>query len=127
MDKGASENGDRKLIAVVESDPAVRNSLAFSLETEGFRTCTFTRGYDFLNIVATSPIACLIVEYRLADNSGIDLIDDLKDLGCTFPVILLATQPSPDVVQQATQRRVPIIEKPLLGNVLTDKLRSLLK
>jgi hypothetical protein len=41
------------------------------------------------------------------------------------PVILITSQPSRAVMAQADKAGVPIVEKPLLGNALLDKIRVL--
>lgn len=118
----------RQIIIVIEGDPAVRNSLTFSLEIEGFKVSAYARGQDFLDIAATTAhIDGMIVEYRLDDISGIDLIDQLRERGLEFPIVMLATQPDRSVKRNAERLKIEIVEKPLLGNALVDKLRELIR
>ncbi len=126
MNKTPDKNSERKVIAVVEGDPAVRNSLVFSLETENFIIRAYARGQDFLDNAAATPIDALIAEYNLGDITGLDLVDELRLRHFGFPAILIATHPNQAVRRKAAYRKIPIVEKPLLGNALIDKLRELL-
>ena len=113
------------IVVVVDSDPAVRSSLKFSLEAEGWRVHTCTLAQDLLDRVNEEPLGCLIAEYRLEDMSGIDLVDRLRALNFQTPVIMLATHPTRGLRHHAERRNIPIVEKPLTGNTLTDMLRKL--
>ena len=56
--------------------------------------------------------------------SGIDLITTLRDLAVQTPMILLVSQPNPAVSARATKAEIPIVEKPLLGDTLVDRIRE---
>jgi FixJ family two-component response regulator len=116
-----------KTIAVVDTDPAVRSSLEFSLVAEGLRVAAFTLGQDLIDAANTGPIDCLVIEQRLEDLSGIEVIERLRQRGFSAPVILLVTHPKADLRRRAGQVGVAIVEKPLMGNALTDKLHELIK
>jgi hypothetical protein len=40
------------------------------------------------------------------------------------PAILITSHPSPSLRERAQRAGVPIVEKPLLGNALFDKIRD---
>ena len=112
-------------MAVVDGDPAVRNSLKFSLEAEGWRVHTCTLAQDLLDMVHDEPLICLIAEYRLEDMNGLDLVDHLRAQNFQAPVIMLSTHPTQVLRSQAQLRNVAIVEKPLTSNTLADRLREL--
>jgi two-component system, LuxR family, response regulator FixJ len=56
--------------------------------------------------------------------SGLDLIAQLRDRHFTSPAILIASHPSRSLREQAEKADIPIVEKPLLGNGLLDKIRD---
>jgi FixJ family two-component response regulator len=56
--------------------------------------------------------------------SGIDLIAELRALEVQTPAILLLGQPSLAVLSRAARVAVPIVEKPLLGNTLLERIRE---
>jgi hypothetical protein len=53
-----------------------------------------------------------------------ELIAKLRDLKVQTPMILLISQPNRAVSARAAKAEVPIVEKPLLGNTLVDKIRE---
>jgi CheY-like chemotaxis protein len=57
--------------------------------------------------------------------SGLDLIDLLRSRHFSAPAILITSDPSPPVRARAGKASVPIVEKPLLGNALIQKIRDM--
>lgn len=112
-------------LVVVDDDVAVRNGLTFALETEGFVVTAFADGES---VLAAAPLAdCYIVDDRLAGGmSGLDLIVELRANAIDAPVILITTNPPPDVVRRAHELAAPIVEKPLMGATLVSAVEHLL-
>jgi len=108
------------LIAVVDDDPAVCNSLKFSLELEGFEVRTFARGADVLRALEVGNCDCFVIDQRMPDLSGLELIDKLRDRHIAAPAILIISEPSAALSARAAKAKVPIVEKPFLGNALLD-------
>jgi FixJ family two-component response regulator len=52
------------------------------------------------------------------------LIAKLRDRDVLTPAILLISDPNPALSARAIAADIPIIEKPLLGNALVDKIRE---
>jgi two-component system, LuxR family, response regulator FixJ len=114
----------RSVVIVVDDDLAVRNSLRFSLELEGFAVRDFGTGHDLLKCSDSLTCACLVVDQNMPGINGIDLIADLRSRAVSAPAILMTTHPSADLRTRAARRGIPIVEKPLLGNTLLDKIRD---
>jgi FixJ family two-component response regulator len=111
---------DANLIIVVDDDSAVRNSLKFSLELEGFAVRTYACGEDLLNEAAFPSCRCLVVDEKLPGISGIDLIARLRGQKVIAPAILITTHPSATLRSRAADAGIPIVEKPLLGGTLFE-------
>ena len=111
------------LIVVVDDDAAVRNSLKFSLEVEGFAVRTFSAGADLLNAADLPGCACFVVDQNMPGMSGLDLVAKLRDRRVSVPVILITSHPSAAVSDRAAHAGIPIVEKPFLGNALYDRIR----
>jgi len=126
MDQSVETNRSLNVVAVVDDDPAVRNSLKFSLETDGLTVRAFAAGEELIESIGNEPICCFVIEHRLQDINGLDLADRLRQNGVSAPIIMLASHPNRILRRQAAQRNIPIVEKPLIGNALTDTLRQLL-
>jgi two-component system response regulator FixJ len=112
------------LIVVVDDDSAVRNSLKFLLEVEGFAVRAFSAGADLLNAADLPGCACFIIDQNLPEMSGLDLVAQLRDRRVSVPAILITSHPSAAVSTRAADAGVPIVEKPFLGNTLFDRIHA---
>jgi two-component system, LuxR family, response regulator FixJ len=116
--------GRRPIIVVVDDDPAVCGSLKFALELEGFVVRTYGNAAELLEADGFAACDCLVVDQKMPGMSGIDLIAELRALEVQTPAILLLGQPSLAVLSRAARVAVPIVEKPLLGNTLLERIRE---
>ena len=112
------------LIVVVDDDDAVRKSLKFSLEVEGYLVRTYGRAEELLKEPAFPTCRCLVVDQKLPGISGIDLIAKLRDREILVPAILVATHPSLALRKCAANVGVTVVEKPLLNSALFDGIRQ---
>ena len=112
------------VIVVVDDDVAVRNSLKFLLEIEGYVVRTFADGADLLDAQDLPASACLIVDQNLPGLNGLEIVDQLRARRYCAPAILITTNPSPALRENARRAGVAIVEKPLLENVLIDRVRT---
>ena len=112
------------VVIVVSDDLAVRNSLKFWLEIEGLTVRGYVSGADLLDAGDLARCDCYVVDQKMSA-SGLDLIAQLRDRHFAAPAILIASHPSLLLREQAQKADVPIVEKPLLGNGLLDKIRDL--
>ena len=111
------------VVIIVDDDLAVRSSLKFALEIEGLTVHGFATGAELLNAIDLSLCDCLVVDQQMPGMSGLELIARLRDRHNWTPAILITSNPSPALCEQARKADVPIVEKPLLGNGLLDKIR----
>jgi len=114
----------RPMIAVVDDDPAVCNSLKFSLELEGFAVRTYHSGVEFLAAGSFHDCNCLIIDQRMPGMSGMELISELRKREVSAPAILIISQVNKVLSARAAEARVPIVEKPFLNNALVEKIRE---
>jgi FixJ family two-component response regulator len=115
---------EKPLVVVVDDDPAVRSSLAFSLETEGFAVRTFANGNELLRDVPRAR--CFVIDYKLPGMNGLDVLAELRRRQIAAPAILITTHPNATVRQRAASSRTVLIEKPLLGDTLFQEIRAAL-
>jgi two-component system, LuxR family, response regulator FixJ len=112
------------VVVIVDDDLAVRNSLKFSLEIEGLTVHSFATGVELLNAIDLTLCDCLVVDQKMPAMSGLDLIAQLRDRHISAPAILITSDPSPSLREQAKKADIPIVEKPLLGDALLDRIRD---
>ena len=114
------------IIVVVDDDAAVRGSLKFALEIEGFAVRTYPKGADLLDDLRLADCACFIIDQKLPGMNGLEVVAELRKEHIAAPVILITSHPTRVVQQRAAQAGVPIVEKPLLGNALIDRVRDII-
>jgi two-component system response regulator FixJ len=111
----------------VDDDPAVRSSLQFCLEIEGFVVRAYSCGTDLLNDMNIPESGCLVIDYRLPSMNGLDLLSELRRRNIMLPAILVTTHPSVAVRAQTAAAGVVLIEKPLLSEALFEGIRAAMR
>jgi two-component system, LuxR family, response regulator FixJ len=111
------------VVVVIGDDLAVRNSLKFWLELEGLTVRSFASGAELLAADESSRCDCLVIDEKTPASSGLHLIAQLRDRDFSAPAILVTSQTSMSLRNQAEKAGVPIVEKPLLGNGLLETIR----
>jgi FixJ family two-component response regulator len=99
------------VVVIVDDDPAIRNSLAFSLRTEGIGVLAYASGAELLKDIPAS--GCLVIDYKLPGMTGLDLVAELRRRKIATPAILITTDPS-EARASAARREGPKSENRLL-------------
>jgi FixJ family two-component response regulator len=115
------------VVVIVEDDPAVRSSLAFSLQAEGFSVRSYASAAEILREVPAPETACLVIDYKLPKMNGLDLLAELRRRQVAAPAILITTHPSAALRERAAATDTVLIEKPLLGEALFQEIRAALR
>ena len=111
-------------VFVVDDDSAVRHSLKFSLELEGFAVRLYADGRELLNDPHLPASGCLVVDQVMPGMSGLDVVDALRLRGSSNPAVLITSDANRKIRQRATAASVAVIEKPFFGNALVDAIRD---
>lgn len=111
------------IIAIVDDDAGVRNSLQFALEVEGFGVRVYSGAQAMLDDGRFGELSCIVVDQNMPAISGLELIARLRALSVLVPVVLITGQPSAVLSLRARKAGVAVVEKPLLGNALVDQIR----
>src|SRR5271154_6934870 len=106
----------KPVVAVVDDDPAVCGSLKFSLELAGFSVRAYRSGSELLQATNLEACDCFVVDQKMPDLTGLQLIETLRRRKISAPAILVVGRPTAAVAVQAAKDGIPIVEKPLLGN-----------
>jgi FixJ family two-component response regulator len=115
----------KSVILVIDDDPAVRNSLKFALEIEGFCVRAYRSAAELLQ-EELPPTGCLVVDYNLPGMNGLDLLALLHERNIRLPAILITTHPTAMIRSRAASAGVYLIEKPLLTDTLFQCIHSTL-
>jgi FixJ family two-component response regulator len=116
----------RSVVLVIDDDPAVRNSLKFALEVEGFSVQVYPTGTALLDEHDLPKNGCLVADYNLPGINGLDLIQLLRARDVKLPAILITSHPAAVIRSRAASAGVRLIEKPLLNDTLFQCIRSVL-
>jgi two-component system, LuxR family, response regulator FixJ len=101
------------IVAVVDDDPAVLDSLKFLLEVAGYRVTVYPSAAAFLGNGATRR-ACLILDQHMPRMTGLELVARLRNDGAHLPVLLITGSLSPTIVARAAELGIEkVLEKPL--------------
>jgi len=111
-------------VAVVDDDPAVCHSLKFSLELEGFKVRVYGSGAPLLQDGDIAGCDCFVVDQKVPGLSGLETIATLRCRNLSAPAILIISDPSAAIGARAAAAKIPIVEKPFLGNALVDRIRE---
>jgi two-component system response regulator FixJ len=114
------------VVIVIDDDPAVRNSLKFSLEIEGYTVRAYPDAYELLNETDLPANSCLLIDYYMPAMNGLELLARLRDRGVSIPAMVITSHPNRKLRERIAAAGVPLIEKPFWGNALTDRIREAL-
>jgi two-component system response regulator FixJ len=98
------------LVGVVDDDPAVRHSLKFALEVEGFAVGIYAGAQDLLQDDDLRRFRCLVIDQHMPGMTGLDLVAKLRDRQLSVPVVLITSHPPRALVVAADKAGVPIVE-----------------
>lgn len=113
-------------MVLVENDPALLRALSFAFETEGYRVRAHLDGRSALAALPIEQGACVVIDQRLSDCTGLDLLTRLRGRGVCAAAILITSNPSTEIRAIAAAAGAEIVEKPLLGDALASKVRQAL-
>jgi two-component system, LuxR family, response regulator FixJ len=110
-----------RLVAVVDDDDAVRDSLRFLLEIAGYTVAAYASAAQFLQEAPLPALACLVVDQHMPDVTGLQLVARLRGNGVGLPVALITGSPSADLLRLARELSVTtVLEKPLDDDQLLE-------
>jgi len=117
----------RPLVVIVDDDPAIRSSLMFSLQTEGFSVQSYAGSTELLGDGLAADARCLVIDYQMPGMNGLDLVEELRRRQVMVPAILITTHPSAAVRHRCAASGVALVEKPLLGDGLFQEIQAALR
>ena len=116
----------RPRIVVIEDDAALLDALAFALDTEGYDTRCYMSEKKLLTDGELDQVRCFVIDFMLAPIDGLELLAELRRKGATAPAILITTEPDARCRRRARLMGAAIVEKPLMTDALSQKIRSLI-
>lgn len=118
-----------QIIYLVDDDEALRDSLVWLLESQGFKVEAFASAEAFLRVWRPEFNGCLLLDVRMPGASGLALFDRLVERGVAhaWPVIFLTGHASVATAVEALKRGAfDFCEKPFSDNALVDRVERAL-
>jgi FixJ family two-component response regulator len=91
----------KPIVAVVDDDPRVRESLESLIESAGFKARLFPLAEDFLSGELLAEIDCLITDVRMPKMDGLELQRRIRLERPELPVIFITGHHEDDVERLA--------------------------
>ena len=108
-----SPEPSEQVIHIVDDDEALRDSLVWMLESNGYRTRSFASGEDFLAMFNDSMAGCVLLDVRMPGISGLELFELLRARNAGLPVIFITGHGDVPMAVEALKRGAQdFIEKP---------------
>lgn len=80
---------NRPTVYVIDDDPAVREASEALLEAAGYTVETMASGQEALERPERYGNGCIILDMRLEDMTGIDVLHGFAEAGVSTPVVIL--------------------------------------
>jgi len=117
----------KTMIYVVDDDTDVLGSLQFLLETDGFDVRTFKSGAALLGDESSQAADCFVIDYKMPNMNGLDLVRRLRHQDISAPIILITGYLDEQISQRAAAAGVRhVLRKPLLDDSLAGHIRGAL-
>jgi FixJ family two-component response regulator len=116
-----------KLIAVIDSDQSILDSLCDLIESAELVARRFGSAEEFLEYDLHCEVGCLIAEIEMPGMSGLELQARLKEEQCTIPIIFITSNGSGRTrIQAMREGAVEFLRKPLDLQLLLETVRAAL-
>lgn len=116
-----------KTVHVIDDDEAMRDSLSFLLDVQGFETRLYDSATTFLAALPGIEGGCVLTDVRMPGLSGLDLARRLRDEKRELPVVVMTGHGDiPMAVEAMKAGVVDFIEKPFADDVLVRAIQSAL-
>ena len=120
-------NQKSKLIAIIDDDEAMQDSLQDLIEAAGLQARCFGSAEEFLESDLHRKAACLILDVRMPKMSGLQLQARLKEEKCNIPIIFVTAHGDARMrIQAMREGAVEFLTKPFDHQLLLKRLSAAL-
>ncbi len=112
-------------IFVVDDDTATRATLLRALNAAGYEVTCFADGAALLSQIRLRAPACIFLEVKMPERSGLDLLKRLREESCPAPVFV--TSANGDIATAVEAVRLgaaDFIEKPVNGSDVVERMET---
>jgi two-component system, LuxR family, response regulator FixJ len=99
---------------VIDDDDAILESLQGAFARKGWKVAAFSRVADFQRTLELSSPGCVVADFHLGVDSGIDLIRRVHEVAWPAPAILISGELTPTLTVKALREgAITVVEKPI--------------
>lgn len=113
-----------QVVLITEADSGFRGALEFLLRIEGYQVLAIENGEALLDLALPERDACLVLDQDLPGLSGLATIEALRGRGIDLPAVLLAARRADFIWWLRAQKRIQVVEKPLLGDAIVKAVAT---
>lgn len=115
------------IVHVVDDDPAIRDSLAFLLDTADLVSRTYESAAELLAQADNLAPGCIVTDVRMPEMNGLEMVRRLAEMGVRHPVIVMTGHADVPLAIEAVRAGVKdFIEKPFDDEALLSSIRAAL-
>lgn len=106
-------------VAIIDDDNDVLEVLEVLLETAGYSVQTYTSGARFLADPDHHQMACIVVDQRMPDMTGLELLLELERRGVAIPALLITGAQDAHIAREASNiGAMTVMQKPVSSHKL---------
>ena len=115
-------------VFIVDDDQAMVESLAWMIESVGFKTKTFTDAQSFLDYYTQDQPGCLILDVRMPEISGPELQEKFNQKHFKLPIIFISGHGDiPLAVRVMKAGAIDFLAKPFNDQVLLEVINKAIR
>jgi len=115
-------------IYLVDDNEKVLQTLELVFETAGFEVRAFTSPAAFLETKLDPEDSAILLDLRMPEISGLEVLKALKEQGHHIPVIIYSSHADVEATVQAfSDGAFTLIQKPISNNLLIDKVKHAIR
>lgn len=120
-----NKNTQSALVWLLDDEPQLVESLQWLLQTVSIETRVINEAADLLNYPLDAQPGCLIMDVRMPQRSGLDLLEALKQQKVLLPIILMSGHADVAMAVRAMKLGAEdFFEKPFNDQLLLDSLQT---
>jgi len=116
------------VVLILDDAPAVRDALESLLQSVGQHSLSYATAEEFLKAARPDVPACLVLDVRLPERSGLEVQRDLASTGIDIPVIVITGHGDiPMSVAAMKAGAVDFLTKPFRDQDLLDAIQRAIR
>ncbi len=115
-------------ILAIDDDPSILKVMGMRLKSHGYRVLPASGSHEALTLAKENYIDLAVVDYKLNDENGVVLMENLREIQPELPAIILTAYGTIDNAVDAMQRGAcNYLTKPFDGDELIRQIKNCLE